>query len=185
MEDNEIIALYWERDETAIAETDRKYHPYCSTIAYQILRDRRDSEECVNDTWLRVWGTIPPQRPGILSAFLGRITRNLSLDRYRAETAQKRGGHLEELDLELNQVSGKDPIADLLDADQLAQIISAFLRECSQSSRVIFLRRYWYLDSIRQIAERYQVSESQVKTSLHRTRSRLRLRLEQEGVSLR
>ncbi len=184
MDDETIITLYWARDEQAIAETDQKYRPYCHSIAYQILRDSQDSEECVNDTWLRAWGAMPPQKPSLLSSFLGRITRNLSLDRYRSYHAQKRSGELAAIDLELNQLSGHDPIQDFLDEDHLAGIISAVLRECSQAGRVIFLRRYWYMDSIRQIAERYHISEGQVKSSLHRTRKRLKARLEQEGVSL-
>ena len=107
MEDEKIIELYWARDEAAIQETDLKYHPYCGAIAIRILEDREDAEECVNDTWLHAWNAIPPERPGILSAFLGRITRNLSIDRYRVKHASRRRSNLEAVDLELADLEGR------------------------------------------------------------------------------
>lgn len=184
MEDNAIIALYWAREETAITETGRKYGPYCHAIAYHILKSQEDADECVNDTWLRAWNAMPPEKPNILSAFLGRITRNLSLDRYRQQHAAKRAGELEAIDLELNDCSGGAQPDDHIDAIATGEAISRFLHTCDQTTRVIFLRRYWYTDSIAEIAGRYHISESKVKSSLYRSRKKLRTYLEQEGIFL-
>ncbi len=182
MEDLAIIQLYWDRNERAVAETDLKYHPYCYTIAHNILTDHEDSEECINDTWFRAWRAIPPERPRILSAFLGKITRNLSLDRYRKRTAEKRGGELNLIDLELDDCTAGGEIDERLNMEETARIISCFLKQSDITSRVLFLRRYWYADSIRDIARRYSMSESAVKSNLYRTRVRLKEQLEQEGV---
>ncbi len=184
MEDLAIIRLYWDRDERAVAETDLKYHPYCYTIARNILTNHEDSEECINDTWFRAWNAIPPQRPQILSAFLGKITRNLSLDRYRKRTAEKRGGELNLIDLELDDCTSGREIDEDLNVEETARIISRFLKESDLASRVLFLRRYWYADSIGVIAKRYSMSESAVKSNLHRTRVKLKERLEKEGVTV-
>ncbi len=184
MEDPAIIQLYWERDERAVAETDLKYHPYCYTIAYNILTNHEDSEECVNDTWFRAWGAMPPNRPRILSAFLGKIARNLSLDRYRKKAAEKRGGELNLIDMELDDCAGGREIDERLNVEETARIISSFLKQSDLTSRVLFLRRYWYADTIEDIAKRYSLSESAVKSNLYRTRLRLKERLEQEGVTV-
>lgn len=186
MEDQDIIALYWARQERALEETDRKYGSYCWTIAHNILRSREDSEECVNDTWLRAWNAIPPQRPAIFPSFLGSITRNLSLDRYKAGRTGKRGGGqtalaLEELD---DCIPGRCDVEQALTDAELARSIDRFLRGLPERDRCVFLRRYWYVDSLQDIARRYHLAVGTVKSSLHRTREKLRCYLEAEGVCL-
>ena len=186
MDDNRIIELYWARSEEAIQESDRKYGPYCRTIAWNILQDREDSEECVNDTWLRAWNSMPPQRPGVLSAFLSRITRNLSLDRYKAAKAAKRGGG--QLPLALEELGDCVPSAgsveDAVAMKELTWLLDSFLRDLPEKECCIFLRRYWYVDSTQEIARRYEMAEGSVKSTLYRTRRKLRERLEKEGVVL-
>lgn len=186
MEDRDIIQLYWDRDEGAIPATADKYGGYCAAIARNILDDGRDAEECVNDTWLRAWNAMPPQRPGILSAFFGKLTRNLSLDRWRYNRAAKRGGPqvetaLEELG-ECLPAPGRPE--DRLEERETADLISRFLREQPQLDRVLFLRRYWYLDSVAALAERFSMNENTVKSRLHRTRLRLKEVLLREGVAV-
>ena len=186
MEDNQIIDLYWARNEQALSETDRKYGQYCRTIALNILKDRRDSDECVSDTWFHAWNAMPPQRPNILSAFLGRITRNLSLDRYKAAHTEKRGGGSLSAALdELHEcVPSKSSVDDALGEQELVRIIDAFLRTLPERECNIFLRRYWYADSIRTIAERMKLPENSVKSMLFRTREKLRAVLEKEGIAV-
>ena len=183
MTDQEIIALYWDREERAIRETGSKYGPYCRSIAWNILRDRSDAEECVNDTWLKAWNTMPPQRPAILSAFLGTITRNLSLDRWRAAQTQKRGrGQLAAALNELEWcVASEIDLEARITASELGRIIDHFLRQLPVRERCVFIRKYWYTDTVAEIAGRYHMSESAVKVMLHRTRKKLRGRLEKEG----
>ena len=186
MEDQEIIELYWARSEQAIAESETKYGAFCRAIAWNILHQEEDAEECVNDTWLRAWNTMPPQRPGILSAFFGRLTRNLSLDRWRYHRAAKRGGPQVEVALEElgDCVPAPGRPEEHLEERETAALISRFLREQPQMDRVLFLRRYWYLDSIADLAQRFSIGESQVKSRLHRTRVRLREALLREGVAV-
>lgn len=185
MEDSEIIDLYFARSEQAIAETDRKYGPYCRAIAYRILENRDDSSECVNDTYFRVWNAIPPQRPTGFRAFLGRITRNLALGRYRASRAQKRGGGRVEVALEeLREAAVCLPPDEAVDEAELARLIDAFLDGLAPQARVFFVRRYWYLDSVKEIAAAYHVGVSAVKMSLLRSRNALKARLEEEGVTV-
>lgn len=186
MEDEKIIDLYWARQERALIETERKYGAYCRTIAYHILRSREDSEECVSDAWLHAWNAIPPKRPAILSAFLGRITRNLSIDRWKAARTEKRGGGsvpaaLEELSDCIPSCNG---LEWMLDEKELSRAIDAFLRTLPERECSIFLRRYWYADSIRQIAQRFGMKENSVKSILFRTRERLRKYLEGEGIAI-
>lgn len=164
MDDNLIIDLYWQRNEQAVAETEAKYGPYCRSIAYGILQNNQDTEECVNDTWLRAWDSIPPQRPGRLSAFLGRIARNLALDRYDYNHAAKRSGPFDQL--------------------ELTQILNSFLHSLPESRRNLFLRRYWYCESVEELGRRYRMSQSAVKSSLFRTRNKLKAYLEKEGVGI-
>ena len=145
MEDSRIIDLYWAREERALRETERKYGSYCRTVAHNILRNREDSEECVNDTWLRAWNAMPPQRPSILSSFLGTITRNLALDRYKAGHRNKRGGG--QLTVALEELG--DCIAGRLDVEQMAaeaeltRAIDRFLRSLPENECCVFMRRYW------------------------------------------
>ncbi len=186
MEDQDIIALYWERNEKALEETAGKYGSYCRSIAWNILNSREDAEECVNDTWFRAWNAMPPQRPNILQAFLGKITRNLSLDRYKAGHAVKRGGG--QLSLALEELGESIPTGqDVEEAAafrELSRLLDAFLRELPERDCCVFLRRYWFVDSTAEIAQRYQMAEGSVKSSLYRTRQKLRACLEKEGVAV-
>lgn len=192
MEDSKILDLYWERKEAAILETDRKYRDYCMHIAINILSSYEDSEECVNDTWLKAWDLIPPARPANLKAWLGKITRNLSLDRYFYNSAKKRGAGqiplvLEELkDLQISGTAGSTPPQGqpelAAEAMVVNEVLNHFLGSLKTENRVIFMRRYWYLDSIRDIAEALKISESKVKVSLFRSRKKLRQILQEEGV---
>lgn len=186
MNDRQIVTLYWARSENALSETAAKYGNYCHTIAFHILENQEDSEECVNDTYLRAWHAIPPARPRRLSTFLGKITRNLALDRYRRSVREKRGGGQAALALEELQdcVPGRNALEETLDALVLTQILNDFLAALSAESRVIFLRRYWYFLSIQEIAAGLGVSESKVKMSLLRSREALKARLEKEDISL-
>lgn len=186
MEDRAIIDLYWAREERALEESDRKYGSYCRSIAAHILRDPQDTEECVNDTWFRAWNAMPPQRPVSLSAFLGKITRNLSLDRCRLIKADKRGGGsvpaaLEELG---DCVPAQDTVEQAVEAVELTRLLDRFLRLLPEKECLLFLRRYWYLDSMRDLSGRFAMSEGSVKAMLHRTRKKLREYLEKEGIYL-
>ena len=186
MEDAAIVALYWTRDEEAIAQTRTKYGPYCHSIAQNILGSREDAQECVNDTYRGAGNAMPPQRPALLPAFLGKITRNLSLKRWRERTAEKRGGGqvplaLEELAFAIP--SGDSPQA-AVEAKELAQTIDRFLRGLPKTERQIFLRRYWYLESIEAIAAAFGFGQSKVKMMLLRTRKKLKGLLEKEGIVL-
>ena len=186
MEDTKIIDLYWARSQQAIAESERKYGAYCHTIARRILDREEDAEECVNDTWLHAWNAMPPQRPSLLSAFFGKLTRNLSLDRWRRDRAAKRGGSqteaaLHELEDCLPDLRGPE---EHLEAGETAAIISAFLRKQPELDRKLFVRRYFHLEAIAALAGRFRLTQGQVKSRLHRTRGRLKHTLEQEGVAI-
>lgn len=184
MEDSGIIRLYFARSEEAILETDRKYGPYCHRIAYNILTNEEDAQECVNDTYLAAWNRIPPQKPGILSAFLGKITRFLSIDRWRRRGSAKRGGG--ELTLALEEledcVSGGHSPEDAYIAKEAAQALNRFLDTLPEEERNVFLRRYWYIEKTSAIAQRYGYSESKVTSMLHRTRGKLRAQFQKEGL---
>ena len=186
MEDHQIVELYWARSERAIPETADKYGRYCYSIACHILHSREDSEECVNDTYLHAWNTMPPQRPDRLSAFLGRIARNLALNRWETYAAEKRGAGQTALALdELREcIPAPDCTERVVDDVALADLFNRFLASLSEESRKIFLRRYWYLNPIKEIAAEYRLSESKVKMSLLRSRARLKLLLEKEGIDL-
>lgn len=186
MEDRQIIELYWQRDEAAIGETDAKYGVYCFSVAQNILTNREDAEECVSDTWLRAWNTMPPQRPSYLRLFLAAITRNLSFDRYRARSAAKRGGGEVESALEELEecVPGSaDPAAEV-EAQELAESVNRFLRGLPQRDCDIFLRRYFYVEPPAEIAERYQLKKSHVLVLLSRTRQKLKDHLTKEGYAV-
>ena len=182
MDDSRIIELYWQRAEQAVVETDAKYGGYCYAIAYNILSNREDAEESVSDTYLAAWRSIPPKRPSILSAFLGKITRYISLDRWKSRSAYKRGGGevplaLEELE---DCVSGGESPEETLLRRELVMRLNRFLEELPETERRVFLCRYWYLDSVSDIARRFGFSESKVTSMLHRTRQKLRKSLEKE-----
>ncbi len=184
MEEEQIIALYFARSEDAIAQTHKKYGKYCHKIAFNILRSREDSEECVNDTYLKTWNAIPPRRPSKLQIFLGKITRNLALDRFDKLSAAKRGSGEVTLSLEELYACIPDPQSPerAVEQKELIQALNSFLAELPAQQRKIFLRRYWNLSSIKEIASFYGISESKVKTTLMRTRGKLKDHLEQEGI---
>jgi len=176
MEDKDIISLYNARDEQAIRATDDKYGSYCKTIAVNILYDPWDADECVNDTWLRVWKAIPPTVPRSLKAFVGRITRNLAIDRYRRNNSQKAGSGTASVCIdELSEClsSSHDPIEEYVDQEAFGKLLNDFLARLSERDRKFFVRRYFYVDSIADIAERYGKSVDNVKISLHRSRKKL------------
>ena len=186
MEDHEIVALYWARDAGAIPATADQYGSYCACIARNILGSPEDAEECVNDTWLRAWNAMPPHRPSLLSAFLGKIVRNLSLDRRRRNAADKRGGGetaavLDEL---AQVVSGAGDVEGEAERRELVREIDRFLAALPTEKRRIFLCRYWYLDSVRDIAARTGRTENQVSVALSRTRAKLRRHLRERGFEL-
>lgn len=185
MEDSAIISLYFSRSEKAISETDRKYGAYCYAIANNILSSREDSEESVNDTYLAAWNSIPPQYPNALAAFLGKITRYISLDRWRKGRAAKRGGG--ELPLALEElgdcVSGEESPEKVIMNRELTRCINHFLDDLPEPERKVFICRYWYLDSIGEIGKRFGFSESKVKSMLYRLRGKLRGELEEEGLA--
>ena len=184
MEDQKIIELYFRRDEAAIRETEAAYGPLCLRIAMNILSIREDAEECVSDTWHQAWNRIPPTKPLSLRAFLGRITRDLSISRWRQNHAKCRYDGMEILLSELDECvpapSATEKAAELRD---LTEHLAAWLRGLSREDRVLFLRRYWYGDSIEAIANRMGFTKSKVKTALHRIRGGLRTFLEEKGVS--
>ncbi len=184
MEDTDIIALYWERSEEAIQRTAEKYAAYCSGIIRRVLGDCRDAEECLSDTWLGAWNAMPPQRPIRLPPFLGRIARNTALDRYSYNTAQRRSGGFEAVLEELAECVDGTPMEEDLDARQLGEAISGFLEAVRPEVRLVFLRRYWYCDSVAEIADGTGFSQSKVKSMLHRTRKGLREHLRKEGYDL-
>ncbi len=184
MKDGQIVDLYWARDERALAETEAKYGGYCLAIARNILSDGADAEECVNDTWLGAWNAMPDARPNALAAFLGKITRRLALDRWRAKYAAKRGGG--EVPLVLDELAECAPAGEgpeeALAARVLAEAVNAFLRSLPPVEMGVFLRRYWYLESVKDTAQRLGFSQSKVKSMLARTRRKLKDYLEKEGL---
>ena len=186
MEDTAILDLYWARDERAITETQKSYGKYCYSIAYHILHDREDTEECLNDTWMRAWNAIPPKKPNRLELFLGTITRNLSFDRWKTKNAKKRGSGL--MDTTLDELAECIPAAhdteSIVEAAELERSINAFLHTLSEQECNVFLRRYWFVEEYAQIAERYGMNLNTVKTSLFRTRKKLQKYLEQQGIVL-
>ena len=185
-DDRQIIELYNERSETAISETADKYGKYCYYIAYHILYNEQDSEECVNDTYLRAWEAIPPQYPNKLSAFLGKITRNLALNRYRYYMREKRGAGQTSIVLDELQecVPASDSTEQEVEEILLVEVLNRFLHELPIEKRMMFLRRYWYMSSIQEIAQDYEISEGKVKMSLLRIRNKLKQTLEKEGIVL-
>ena len=183
MEDKEILDLYFARNEEAIRETDVKYGHYCFSVAWNILFDREDSEECVSDTWNRTWQLIPPQRPNRFQYFLAKITRGFALNCLRTKTRDKRGGSeydiaLEELEAVLS--AGDDP-AEVLNAKELSETVNRFLKHLKERDRNVFVRRYFYLESAKKIANRYGLSENNVNVILNRTRTQLKEHLQKEG----
>ena len=186
MEDEKIVDLYWQRSESAIRETEIKYDRYLTKIAYNILADVEDSRESVNDTYLAAWNSMPPHRPGVLSTYLGKLTRRISIDCFRRRTRQKRGGSEYELSLsELGDcVSGGNTTEEIINVKLLADAIGIFLRLQSEEARNAFIGRYYYLDSLKEVAAYCGMTESKCKTLLFRTRVALKEYLREEGFEV-
>ncbi|MBS1402351.1 MAG: RNA polymerase sigma factor [Oscillospiraceae bacterium] len=186
MQDEDIVALYWQREEAAIRETEQKYGHYLMKIAYNILADVEDSQESVNDTYLKAWDSMPPHWPGVLSTYLGKITRQLSIDIFRKRNSEKRKTSAYAVSLsELEEcVSGGDTTGESVDLHLLAETISAYLRTTSPEARNTFIVRYYFMDSLREVADYCGMRESKVKSLLYRTRMGLKTYLEKEGFVL-
>lgn len=184
MEDNQIIDLYFARSESAISETAVRYGGYCFSIASNILASREDAEESVSDTWLAAWNLIPPKRPAILAAFLGKITRHLSIDRWRKNAAAKRGGGEVELAIEelSESLAGSANVEEAYDRKELIRGLNRALGKLNETERSVFLCRYWYLDSNADIAVHFGFTEAKVRTMLSRVREKIRKELKQEGL---
>ena len=183
MEDEEIIDLYWNRQEKAIFETDKKYGHYCNTISFNILQNREEAKECVNDTYLQTWNSIPPQRPNILKVYIGRIARNLAINQYERKKAKKRDYTLEVALEELNEcISSNNNVEEQLNYNELVNMLNVFLSRLSQEKRKIFLERYWYLYSIKEISSNNGISESNTKIILSRIRKQLQSYLKEGGL---
>ncbi len=185
MEDQDIIALYWAREEDAIRETAAKYGGLCRSIVGRILASPEDGEECLNDTWLGLWNAIPPQRPRRLAAFAGRVARNLALKRYDYVTARRRSPEAVRSLEELGEcVSGRETVETEVENRRIEEALNAFLRGLEEERRTVFLLRYWHFLTIEDICRRTGYGESRVKSMLSRTRQKLRRHLEQEGIEL-
>ena len=186
MDDSKIVQLYWDRDDQAIPATSDKYGTYCTSIAKNILGNQEDAEECVNDTYMSAWNSMPPHRPKILSVFLGKITRNLSLNRYKQNTAGKRGGR--EVPVVLDEiaelVSDTGSVEQEVDRKELVKAIDAFLDRLPTDKRSIFICRYWYFDSVSKIAARFGMTENHVSVTLNRLRVKLHNDLLERGFDL-
>ena len=183
MKDSRIIELYWQKNADAIKETDSKYGAYCFAIADNILHNKEDAEECVNDTWLNAWNAMPPQKPTKLQMFLAKITRNLSFNRYRARSAEKRGSG--EITLILDELAeclaAESDVASEYEAQELGQCIRMFVRSLPVRDGNVFVRRYFFTEPVTAIARRYGLTESNVTVILHRTRKKLKAHLIKEG----
>lgn len=183
MEDSKIVALYVSRSEEAISETEAKYGGYCHSIAWNVLANEEDARECVNDTYLAAWNSIPPHIPRSLAAFLGKITRRISIDLWHKNNSVRRGGGETPLALEelTECVASRGNVEQEIEAAELAESVNAFVLALSDGERRVFICRYWYLDPIEAISRQFGFSESKVKTMLHRTRQKLLKHLKKEG----
>ena len=186
MDDQELIQLYWDRKEQAIPETAQKYGAYCKAIAGNILHDPEDEEECVNDMYWKAWNAMPTHWPEHLAAFLGKITRNLSFNKYRHDHAEKRGGG--EIALVLNEltdcVSDTDSTEDVLERQELIREINTFVKNLPAEKRTVFVRRYWYADPVLEIAKDCGMLPGTVSKILERTRKQLKNHLTERGFTL-
>lgn len=185
MDDNRIVELYWQRSNEAVSRTISKYGKYLYSISYNILRNKEDAEESVNDTYTKAWFSMPPNRPTMLGTFLGKITRRLSIDKWRQGNAKKRGSGeipliLEELD---ECIASENRVEQTVELKELADVINRFVTSLPQTEQQIFVCRYWYMDTIDTICKQFRFSESKVKSMLYRTREKLRTELEKEGYS--
>lgn len=187
MEDKQIVRMFLDGEEKAIQELDKKYNRFCFKIAWNILNNREDSEECVNDTWFRTWNYIPPKEPAILSSFVGKITRGLALDRLRKKYAQKRVDmHMADLEAETAKLDSLivDTLEDKIAEAEFYEILNDFLWKLAERDRDIFLRRYWHMDNLKEIAARHGRTQGSIRGSLYRSRKKLYQRLREEGMSV-
>ncbi len=184
MEDNEIIRLYHQRDEEAIAQTDLAHGAFCRRLAFHLLSNREDVEECINDTWLAAWMRMPPDWPASLRAFLGRITRNLSISRFRKMRAAKRYAGMEVLLSELDECVPDNATQLQLEQRIISEIITHWLDSLDREERILFVRRYWYADTVKELAAEQGMTANQMARRMQRLRESLRLTLEKEGVEI-
>lgn len=184
MEDAQLIALYFARNEAAIKETASNYGNKLDQLSFGILKNREDAKECVNDTYLKVWETIPPEEPTYFYAFIAKICRYLCFGRLDYKNAQKRNGVLVSLSDELMACVPDKLAGSQLEEQEIGDLLNKFLKSLSDEKRLIFMRRYWFCESIAEIAKRYRITESKVKTSLYRTRNKLKEFLEQEEITV-
>jgi len=186
MDDIKIVEMYWQRESCALDETRSKYGKYLYSIAYNILRNNEDSEECENDTYMSAWESMPPNKPFKLSAFLGKITRNLALKKFRNQNTLKRGGG--SVTLPIDELYGDLGEAEYFErdirAEELAEVLNQFLKSLGEGERRIFICRYWYCDSIKEIAKQFGSGQSKIKMTLSRTRKKLFEYLNREGVNI-
>lgn len=184
MDDERIVELFWRRSEDALTAVAEQFGAYCRKIADNILRNSGDADECVNETWLRAWNAIPPAKPTKIKAFLGKITRNIALDRYEAAHSQKRGGAVEVALEELSEIHGADglPSPEISNDGEITRVINNFLRSEPAENADIFVKRYWYLVSVKEISAEYGCSESKLTSLLFRMRKRLKSKLESEEL---
>lgn len=184
MEDREIVELYWRRDEQALAETAERLGGYCLTIARSVLGDEEDARECVNDAYLAVWNAIPPHRPENLAPFVGKLVRRISINAMEKRDAAKRGGGQGEVVLEELEecLSSGDSVEARIENAELERALRCFVNTLRPKERQIFVCRYWYMDPVADICERFGWSESRVKTLLWRTRKKMKRFLEKEGL---
>ena len=185
MDDARIVSLYWERNEQAIKESESKYGGYCHAIAYRILTDQEDADESVNDTWLAAWESMPPHRPSILATYLGKLTRRVSLNRWRDSNRDKRGGG--EMSLSLDELAECVPdqqnVERAVELAELTDAVNRFLAGLPMIERDVFVCRYWFVASLREIGEKFEFSESKTKSMLFRTRKKLLAYLEKESLN--
>lgn len=184
MEDRKIVSLYWQRSEAAISETEAKYGGLCYSIALGVLHNREDSEECVNDTYVRAWNSIPPAEPDNLGAYVSKITRRLAIDKYRRATADKRSVSTVSIYDELSFVLPGETGEGAIESIAVKDALNRFLMSLPPNNRIIFMRRYWYMDSVRDIARTLHMTEPGVKLRLARMRKKLKSALAGEGVEV-
>lgn len=185
MEDKAIIALFWERSQKAITETADKYGTRLHRLSMNILHNHEDAQECINDTYHAAWNTLPPEKPDFFFAYLARLTRNFSFGRYDYNHAKKRSADIVELSRELEHcIPAPNELEKKADSEEIGRVLSAFLREQSEQMRRVFIQRYWYTQSISDIASDCGISESKVKSMLFRMRGKLRIYLEKEGITI-
>ena len=184
MTDIQIIELYWARNEDAIRETDSAYGKKLHRLADKIVQNNEDAQECVNDTYMKTWDTIPPQRPEYFFSYIAKICRNFALGVLDWRGAAKRKGEVVQLTQEMETCIPDPQHERKLEGQELGEVLNRFLESLSYDNRVIFMRRYWYLDTVAEIAERYGMSQSKVKTQLHRTRAKLHSFLMKEGITV-